>query len=449
MQNLKYKKFQRNYIAKFTIKNIVNMQVQEEVVDSFTIAYPHTLELSTKVGYYTTSAMGNFKFYNIDKSLQKLLWKDCWDATRLIHMELRAGYQDNLKLVYSGYVMKCYTYRNSGDTNYITELDCNASPDLFYQKYANVTINTGSTAKSVMLQLLDGIDEIGIGYISKELENLKRTTAFIGQVHNLISNQYSKYNVFIENGLINVLADNECKEDEVLVITAESGLLGSPRRSEAITTVEMLFEPNATVGMIVNVLSDSMPELNQTYQLLEIEHKGVISPVESGKLTTTLSLSLGRNLLEVSRDKNEVKDTNNNITIVSDWIKPVNGPVKSPFGKRVAPIAGASTEHNGVDIGANLGVSVVAPADGTIIDSSSDATNGNYIRISHGIINGKTVVTGYAHLNSRNIVRGQKVYKGDKIGEVGNTGRSKGAHLHFTVKENGVAVPPSKYVKGY
>lgn len=449
MQNIKYKKFQRNYIAKFTIKNIVNMEVQKEIIDSFTIEYPYTLELATKVGYYTTSAMGNFKFYNIDKSIQKLLWKDCWDATRLIHMELRAGYQDNLKLIFSGYVLKGYTYRQGGETNFITELECSASPDVFYQNYSNVTLDTGTSAKNIMLQLLNDVEEIGIGYISKELEKLKRPTPFIGQPHQIITNQFSKYNVFIENGLINVLADNEYKEDELLVITAESGLLGSPRRSEAITIVDMLFEPRANVGMLVNVLSDSMPELNQTYQLLEIEHKGIISPVECGKLVTTLSLSLGKNLFPVSRNQKEENKYSGNITKVSDWVKPVNGTISSPFGKRQKPTFGASENHMGVDVSASLGTEVLAPANGKVIASAYDSTNGRYIQIHHGNINGNDVITSYAHLSASFVVVGQDVYQSMKIGAVGSTGISTGAHLHFAVKENGKFVNPSGYIKGY
>lgn len=448
MQNIKYKKFQRRYVAKFTVQKIENMQVQKGIVESFSIEYPYTLELNTKVGLYNTSAQGAFKFYNIDKTKQKALWKDIWDNSRRIHLELRAGYQDNLKLIFSGYVMKGYTYRNGGDTNFITEIECSASPDMFSQNYSNKTLSAKTPPKNLIQQLLDGIDNFGIGYISKELESLKRDTPFLGNPIELLKNHYSKYNVFIENGLINILADNEHKSDELLVITAESGLLGSPRRSEARTIVDMLFEPNASVGGLVNVLSDSMPELNQTFQTIEVEHKGIISAVESGKLTTTLTLSMGKNLISVKRSKADEK-YKGSVTAIVDWLPPAVGPVKSPFGKRIAPTAGASENHMGVDIGAKLGDNVFAPAKGKVIECAQDSLNGKYIRIHHGKINGNDIVTSYAHLSEILVTVGQEVFTGKVIGKVGSTGISTGAHLHFSVRENGKFVNPSKYIKGY
>ena len=89
--------------------------------------------------------------------------------------------------------------------------------------------------------------------------------------------------------------------------------------------------------------------------------------------------------------------------------------------------------NNGIDIGAPSGTSVVASASGRVILTRTSGYNGGYglmIVIDHG--NG--VQTLYAHLKAVYINSGQTVTQGQVIGEVGNTGRSSGAHLHFEVR---------------
>ena len=66
---------------------------------------------------------------------------------------------------------------------------------------------------------------------------------------------------------------------------------------------------------------------------------------------------------------------------------------------------------------------------------------GNYIEIDHG--NGYATI--YAHLSSLNVIKGEKVYRGQKIGEVGNTGRSTAPHLHYEVKYQNKAIDPSQF----
>ncbi len=115
------------------------------------------------------------------------------------------------------------------------------------------------------------------------------------------------------------------------------------------------------------------------------------------------------------------------------WPVPGYHQVTSGFGPRNAPLAGASTMHNGIDIAAPIGARVVAPWDGTVKSVYSNAGGGNQLIIEHD--NGHR--TGYAHLDSTLVAPGQRVTRGQDVAKVGNTGNSTGPHLHFTVR------PPS------
>lgn len=117
--------------------------------------------------------------------------------------------------------------------------------------------------------------------------------------------------------------------------------------------------------------------------------------------------------------------------------------VTSTYGWRTAPVAGATSLHDAIDIGAPIGSPVYAAADGTVITAKTgyNGGRGNYVMIDHG--NG--LVTRYQHLNSFYVSVGQTVTKGQNIAEVGNTGASSGPHLDFAIYVNGKTVDPLTY----
>ena len=127
--------------------------------------------------------------------------------------------------------------------------------------------------------------------------------------------------------------------------------------------------------------------------------------------------------------------------------KPVEGKITSDFGYRKSPVAGATTNHSGIDIGVPAGTPVKAIADGIIIAASGGMRGyGNGVFIDHGIINGKRIVSEYGHLSKFEVKNGDKVHQGQVIAESGNTGISSGPHLHITIRENNIPVNPKKYI---
>ena len=123
--------------------------------------------------------------------------------------------------------------------------------------------------------------------------------------------------------------------------------------------------------------------------------------------------------------------------------RPVAGSVTSGYGPRKHPITGENKTHKGIDIAASTGTAVRAAADGTVShighDMSKTSGYGNYVTLDHD--NGYQ--TRYAHLSKVSVQIRQKVRKGEKIGEVGETGAATGPHLHFEVEKNGSFIDPS------
>ncbi|MBS6398128.1 MAG: peptidoglycan DD-metalloendopeptidase family protein [Clostridiales bacterium] len=124
------------------------------------------------------------------------------------------------------------------------------------------------------------------------------------------------------------------------------------------------------------------------------------------------------------------------------WPCPASRRITSYFGPRKAPVAGASTYHKGIDIGAGTGASIVATASGRVTTAAYSSSAGNYVIVSHG--NGISSV--YMHASALYVSEGDIVSRGQTIAAVGSTGYSTGPHLHFGIVVNGSYVNPLNYV---
>ena len=116
--------------------------------------------------------------------------------------------------------------------------------------------------------------------------------------------------------------------------------------------------------------------------------------------------------------------------------------ITSRFGYRKDPFSGYKRPHKGLDFGAMRGTPIMATADGRVTMSKRVPTFGKVVIINHGF----GFETVYGHMQSFNVKVGDKVKRRDVIGLVGNTGRSKGPHLHYEVRVNSKQVDPLDYV---
>lgn len=123
-------------------------------------------------------------------------------------------------------------------------------------------------------------------------------------------------------------------------------------------------------------------------------------------------------------------------------IRPVGGPITSPFGMRVHPITGVRKLHDGTDFGVPCGTPVHAAAAGTVTGIPTNSAYGNRIIVRHR----PGLETSYNHLSSRSVSVGDHVPSGEVVGRSGNTGLSTGCHLHFMVMKDGRPVDPMGYL---
>ncbi len=118
------------------------------------------------------------------------------------------------------------------------------------------------------------------------------------------------------------------------------------------------------------------------------------------------------------------------------------GTLGSSFGWRIDPVNGQSALHTGLDFPATQGTPIVAAAGGVVLVQEYNSAYGNMVEIDHG----NDLVTRYAHASRVFVKKGDLVKRGQKIAEVGTTGRSTGSHLHFEVLVQGVPQDPQKFL---
>jgi murein DD-endopeptidase MepM/ murein hydrolase activator NlpD len=207
---------------------------------------------------------------------------------------------------------------------------------------------------------------------------------------------------------------------------------------------EMVFEPAAT-----SVTRSMMVDGNYTgaKRFLEEEfQKGRLDPQAYQALNDNVTTAAKTVDAErIARDLVAGKTIQGGVTFQPPLL--AMPEVSSKFGKRAAPMPGASTDHNGIDLPAPRGTPVYATADGVVKNAWDDQKSGggNSVVLTHA----GNMATGYAHMERFTVKPGQQVKQGDLIGYVGSTGTATGPHLHFTVTgANGKKIDPAQLQYG-
>lgn len=441
------RKFNRNYKLIFEIKEYVDDSLSKlKLRETIEIKYPFTLEFNIEHSVYSETNSGYFRLYNLNSDIQAKLWKDKAQIRKIIDITLYAGYEDYMPLIFKGKAIDCYTFRDGGDTDFTTEIHAFDGMDWLLYGFTSTTFKVGTKMTDIVNMFTKDLNMFDVGYISPDIPPLPCNQTFIGQTLDLLGREYGGYQIFVDKGELNILGKQDVIPGQLLVITSESGLLGTPRRMDSVLEVEMMFEPRITTAQAIKLLVDSLPELNGTYKVVGLSHNGIISPTIAGTLTTRVYLGLfGYAFKELVKPI----ETNYGGTVTKGkWTKPVEGRMTSVFDE-----PRTNRLHKGIDIGVPKGTSVKAPANGKVVFSGIQGGYGNLVILDNGTIDGKKITSYYGHLSKILVNDRQEISQGQVIGLSGNTGNSYGKnggyHLHFGVKENGTFVNPIKYVGNY
>ncbi|HIW32381.1 MAG TPA: peptidoglycan DD-metalloendopeptidase family protein [Candidatus Paenibacillus intestinavium] len=189
-------------------------------------------------------------------------------------------------------------------------------------------------------------------------------------------------------------------------------------------------------SIVENEDENDMHILEQsTYRIATMAYQANTPLQEMSEYIEAMGVSMQQTLRQASKIR-EAVDAYPNL-----W-PTISTQLTSGFGYRSDPFSGQSRFHAGIDIAGKKGDTIFSAADGEIIESGFDDQYGNYIVISHL----HDLETIYMHLDAIEASIGDIVVRGEKIGLMGNTGKSTGTHLHFQIVQKNVAVSPLPFL---
>lgn len=181
------------------------------------------------------------------------------------------------------------------------------------------------------------------------------------------------------------------------------------------------------------------------------DYKYALSYVKSIDVNNIVKLIRSGNITDFqTKAINWIDNVKTNVTggkttkesINHNFIVPVNGKVLQPYGQMKNSVTGEIEFHKGIDIEAPLNTDIKSSYSGFIKEIGEDKTLGKYLIIDHG----SGIETKYAHLDSFQVKKGDKVNKSQVIGKSGNTGKTDSPSLYFELIYMGENLDPQQYL---
>lgn len=210
-----------------------------------------------------------------------------------------------------------------------------------------------------------------------------------------------------------------------------------PILSKDINFEEIYNKGNESVQSILSYFNNKEELKNEE----NISENNAINQIETNQTENDVINEAGNQIgiggadedINLSQDEQDIAYIKDNVSM----IVPCQGTVTSGYGKREATDI-ISENHAGIDLGATIGTEILASMEGTVESVSGYGDYGNHVKITNG-----EVSTLYAHCSKILVNEGDYITQGQKIAEVGNTGRTTGPHLHFEISRQGRTVDPA------
>jgi murein DD-endopeptidase MepM/ murein hydrolase activator NlpD len=249
--------------------------------------------------------------------------------------------------------------------------------------------------------------------------------------------------------LADALARTAAERDQVIA-DAKDALLQADEMAQQIQL--MKDQNDAIFRQLEEAMTVSVAPLDKMFRNAGMSTESILRKVRSGysgqggPMTPLSFTTRGNEPTEDTLRANRLLDQMDRLNLyrIAAQKAPFANPVKnafrftSKFGFRRDPKTGGRRMHSGVDFAAGLGTPLYATADGVVTHSGWQSGYGRLVKIQHEF----GIETRYAHLSKLRVKVGQRVSRGQRIGDMGASGRVTGVHLHYEVRVGGKAVNP-------
>ena len=290
-------KFNRVYSLKVEVDNGANVSPllpEFRANKNVEVTLPFTLEFTITRRNLAEAQTGRFRLYNLGDDVRDAIRKDMFNQRQVRAIQLRAGYAPNgdlttLPLMFNGIVQWAFSFREGND--WITEIDAYDGGFAMANGYdVSATFGAGTSAATAIRYLARLLPRLSAAPVVGDFPTVtRRGEVFFGNIWNLIQEKSGGLAI-VDNGRVLALQPYEVLGAGVTVLSPESGIIGTPKRTRQMIEVDMLLEPELLLAQTVELRSLSDPKLNRPWKVAGVSHQGTISPSIAGDCTTTASL---------------------------------------------------------------------------------------------------------------------------------------------------------------
>lgn len=258
------------------------------------IQNPLTIQFHVKRDINAVNNSLSIDIFNLSKINRDLIFQDSFYTSNIQRsIELQAGY-DNLYTIFKGTFNEANSYRRG--VNIITNVVSYNGAFETQNAFTYQTAIAGSTHKSILQTLIGALTSVPNTKLTQGIisptyaQNIQqRPVVLEGNVWSLIQ-KYSDGHAYIDLNKVYATKYNEYIAGGIPLISAATGLLDTPKRSDSLIDVSTLFEPRFTVNQVVQLISTVNTKYNGQYAIRCVEHSGIISDSVGGDLRTKLQM---------------------------------------------------------------------------------------------------------------------------------------------------------------
>ena len=267
------------------------------------IGLPITCDFEINRQFWGSSQVGTFTLHNLKEETRNLIYHDQYDTFHRMPIQFKAGYGNNLSLIFNGWVKWAYSKRPGRD--FLTVLECFDGAFALSNAFSNFTLPAGSSFPAIVNRL--NLDFVNTYKLTPNpltgtfppFQTLRPLVMYGPTSFLLRSILPFSMQSTIDLNQLKVLAYNDYVVSDIIpIIEADTGLLDPPERSGAFIMARALFNAQIVMGQQAILRSIDNSIFNGTYQIRGLIHRGIISPAVGGDRTTTLSLWKGTEALQ-------------------------------------------------------------------------------------------------------------------------------------------------------
>lgn len=285
-------KFSRNYELTVTFENGT----------SVTLKPPLTLDIDIIRNVLTSANTCSMRIFNLSQINRNQIKKDSFDYGLKMQVTLKAGYDQNMPVIFKGNVYQAWSVRESVD--YITEIQCFDGGLAFANSiFSGSPFPEGTENRDIVITLIKSMkpQDVDLGVVGAVPGMCTRQNSFGGNTIDLL-NTLTKGKFFIDNGKGNVLQDEEYIAGDIPLVSSRTGLLGTPVRQNTFLTFDMIFEPKIVIGQKIKLESQTNKNFSGFYKVISAQHRGRFSEGVGGSVVTSAGLWAPKNLTGVGHE---------------------------------------------------------------------------------------------------------------------------------------------------